>query len=292
MRKAPFLIGLLAIFVLIGCGVSDKLISESQQRIDALKEKGVPDSSLSEAIVYLYAARDAKKRGNTGLANKSADSMQVLIAKAEDQYTKDMKRLRPYVDSMRQELQKGKEALSGLHEKRLDSMIAVVDSFARINWLLQAEAKVNETMDLLPRLKFDQKRAAELRTRIPGAWTCTNVTKHSQDNTVHAVEKKVFTFNKDGSPTFVEKKSGKSSPFLKEDWEFRSYGTYDLLGDTIHLFVDRFASVKQNFTELHNRDGKKVWEEKPGPQYDSSITDGSQNRYITYHNLKLDFERN
>lgn len=287
-----FSASLIALIMVIGCGVSKKALSDAEQRIESLRQKGVPDSSLSRAMVFLYQARDAKKRGNVGLAKMSQDSLRYLVAQAEAQYIKDMERLRPYIDSIRGEFAEKREEFTGLHRQRFDSLVGVVDSFAAMNWLLQAEAKAKEVVNFIPRLEFDQERAEEIKPKLPGTWTFTNVIKHSQDKSVHAVEKKIFKFRRDGSAEFIEKKKGKSGPFLKEDWEFRSWGKWDALGDTVHVLVDRFSSVKQDFEELHKKDGKKVWEKKPGPRYDSTITDNSQNRYITYQDLKLDFVKN
>jgi len=103
------------------------------------------------------------------------------------------------------------------------------------------------------------------------------------------MEKKVFIFNKDGSAKLVESKKGQSSQVLKEDYEFNSYGTYDLLGDTIMIFIKRFASVKQNFENQVDKNGKKVWETQKQPTYDSTITDGSQDRWIPFTEMQADF---
>jgi hypothetical protein len=45
------------------------------------------------------------------------------------------------------------------------------------------------------------------------------------------------------------------------------------------------------FKRLHKIDGKEVWKDEPGPTYDSAITDGSQDRYVTYDDLKMDFKK-
>ena len=117
------------------------------------------------------------------------------------------------------------------------------------------------------------------------------------DNFVgHGAVQKIFTFGRDNKVTLIEKKKGQSGPFLREDWEFRSWGTYDMFGDTIHLFINRFASVRQNFQRLYvEKEGdkitKKTWKNEPQETYDSLITDGSQDRYITYPDLKGDFVR-
>ncbi|MFW6221217.1 MAG: hypothetical protein ACOC4C_02025 [Fibrobacterota bacterium] len=291
MKRFVVLLSLTALIAFIGCGVSDSKLADAEKRIESLLERGVPDSLLSRAKVFIYQAREAKKRGDGSLARMSADSMEVLLQQAEDNYAKDLERLRPYIDSLKGVFNDTRQELSGLQEKRLDSLEAVVDSFAQMNWLLQAEAKAKEIVAYLPELKQAEEKAAELRNKVLGTWVCTNVTKKKTDPTVNAVEKKIFTFNRDGSGKFIEKKIGKSGQFLKEDWEFRSWGSFDLFADTVHLLVDRFAAVKQDFTELKKVDGKPKWVTTSHPTYDSTITDGSQNRYINYDDLLADFKR-
>lgn len=294
MKRACWLVSALClsgIFVFVGCGVSKRTLEDAERRINVLKEKGVPDSSLSSAVVQLYQAKDAKERGNVGLAKKAADSMLHLIAQAEARYEEDMKRLRPYLDSLKIVFRKAQAELSGLQQKRLDSLVGVVDSFYHMGWLLQAEAHANKLVDYLPTLKLDEEIANEKWPKVRGTWICKTKSKHAEDKTVNAVEQKIFRFNGDSSAMFVEKKSGKSTPYFKEDWEFRSWGKWGMQGDTIRVFVDRFAAVKQNFEEFHKdkESGKKYWKTITHPTYDSTITDGSQDRFITLHDLKQDF---
>jgi hypothetical protein len=288
-RVVLIAIGLSALIAASGCSVSKRSLKDAEQRISALLEKGVPDSSLSRAKVFLYQAKDAKGRGDRGIARAAADSMSIHIAKAEEKFTADMERLKPYIADMRAKFQRTGQQLSGLHKHRLDSLAAKVDSLTAMNWLIAAEAEANNLDTILPRLLFDQKRADELRSRITGSWVCTNKITHEVDKTVNGVEKKTFTYHPDGSGTLVETKQGKTSPFLKEDWEFRSWGNWDLYGDTVYLFVNRFAAVRQQFEEFHQQDGKTTWEKKNHPTYDSTITDHSQDRWISFGDLKTDF---
>ncbi len=287
-----FFFSLIALTVyLAGCGVSEKTLNDAQVRIEALQEKGMPDSSLSSARVLLYQARDARERGNRGLAVASTDSMLLLIAQAEEQYTQTMERLKPRIDSLRSVLEEEREGFSGLHRQRFDSTLAAIDSLMAINWLIQAEQTAEDLQERIPRLKSDEKRAREIAPKIRGRWVYSDVIKKESDKTINAVEKKIFTFGPSDSGTYLESKKGKTDQFLKQDWEFRSYGHYGLLGDTIHLFVDRFAIAREIFEELHKRGDKMVWEKKIGETYDSVITDGSQDRYITYQDLIADFKR-
>jgi len=292
MKKRFFAVALSlsVITLLCGCSVSQRTLDDAQSRIDALKAKGVPDSSLSTALVYLYQAKDAKQRGNKGLASLSADSMRILIAQAEALYSENLVKMKPEIDSLTFIINKAKAELSGLQVKKLDSAMKVVETFNQKNWIYQVESNLKTIVaNMLPQLKFNEARVKELRGRIVGEWVCTNKTKNDENKAINAVEKKVFMFNKDGSAKLVETKKGQSSPVLKEDYEFNSYGTYDLLGDTVMIFIKRFAAVKQNFENLVDKNGKKAWETKKEATYDSTITDGSQDRWIPFTEMQADF---
>jgi hypothetical protein len=294
MKKAFFIMvfALSVIALISGCSVSQRVLDDAQRRIDALKAKGVPDSSLSTAMVYLYQARDCNQRGNKGLARLSADSMRILIAQSEALYSENLIKLRPTVDSLIFIINKAKSELTGLQAKKLDSAMKVIETFSQKNWIYQVEANAKAVVaDMLPQLKFNETRAKELRDRILGEWVCTNTTKNSENKAINAIEKKVFAFNKDGSAKLIETIKGQASPVLKEDVEFDSYGAYDLLGDTIMIFIKRFAAVKQNFEDQVNKNGKKVWQPKKEPTYDSTITDGSQDRWIPFTEMQADFNQ-
>ena len=294
MKKAFFIMvfALSVIALISGCSVSQRVLDDAQRRIDALKAKGVPDSSLSTAMVYLYQARDCNQRGNKGLARLSADSMRILIAQSEALYSENLIKLRPTVDSLIFIINKAKSEMSGLQAKKLDSAMKVIEMFSQKNWIYQVEANAKAVVaDMLPQLKFNEARAKELRDRVLGEWVCTNVSKNSENKAINAVEKKVFAFNRDGSAKLVETIKGQASPVLKEDVEFDSYGTYDLLGDTIMIFIKRFAAVKQNFEDQVDKNGKKVWQPKKEPTYDSTITDGSQDRWIPFTEMQADFNQ-
>jgi hypothetical protein len=122
---------------------------------------------------------------------------------------------------------------------------------------------------------------------IPGKWVCRQVTDSKIHKQVHAVQTKTFYFYPDGRAKFVNEKKGQSSKNLKEDWKFISTGTYDCMCDTIKLFVNQFNIARQNFWE-RKKDG---WKKDEKETYDSTITDGSQDRWLEYKDLKLDFKR-
>jgi hypothetical protein len=290
------LLSLTALLIIVACGVSEKTLTAAEKKLDELKAAGVPDSTLSTVKVHLYQARDARERGNTGVAKTAAANMKRELNAVEEHYKTEINRLMPVIDSLRSVIRAARSGLSGLQLKKIDSMMVPVDSFANMKWYLQAYHHAQEIGNRIPEFNKNEEKSKEIKQKLPGQWVCTNVTKSKEVKGVHAVEKKIFTFGRDGKITLVENKKGQSGPFLKEDWEYRSWGTYDLFGDTIHLFINRFAAVRQNFNRLNfKKEGDKIvkkwWEPEINETYDSTITDGSQDRYITYPDLTADFVR-
>ena len=289
--KVLHLFGLTALIMLLGCSPSDKSLDNAQKRIDILRSKGVPDTSLSSPKVLLYQAREAKRISNHSLAWQSAKAARTAIAEAEATYENNLPRLKAETDSILSVASAVEQQLSGLQKHKLDSMKIKVDSFITINWMLQAHAKAVEIAGSLQQLKADEELSKTVRGVIPGIWVCETVIKGQDNKAVHAVEKKIFEFGKDGKIKLTESGLGQNGPVSKEDYEFLSYGTYDCKGDTIVLFVKRFNAVRQIMEKYLIEGTKKYWKKEPGPTYDSTITDGSQDRFVTYSDLKLDFKQ-
>jgi len=280
------------IAMVCGCAPNKKAIERAGKRIEALKSKGVSDSALAEAVVMIYQAKGASERNENSLARQSYDASLKLIAEAEAKYSDKSKSVQTTFDSLMAAINSGKAGLKGVALTRLDSMVRKADSFGTIGWIIQQEQSLRATADQIPSLKFNSERAEEVRPRVPGTWVCSQVTKSEADKTVHAVEDKVFEFSPDKTIKLTEKKKGQSGARLKEDWEFVSTGTYDIFGDTIYLFINRFKVNRQNFEEkFTDEKGKESWKKRSEPTYDSAITDGSQDRYIAFSDLKLDFSK-
>lgn len=290
MKKGSLLklLSFTALISVAGCSVSDKALEEGQSRIDALKAQGMPDSLLSPAKLYICQARDEKKRNNNSVANKAADSLKIILTQLEATIKTDLTRLAPEIESLRAQVVATRAQVSGMQTAKIDSMMHVVDSCVAVKHFHDGLAKINAVIALLPQIKADEQKSNEIKGKVAGTWTCTNITKHSEDKTVHAVEKKIFVFGNDGKCKFIEKKQGKSGPYLKEDYEYDSYGTYGFKGDTVYLSINRFAAVRQNFEKMIDVK-KKIWNKETHPTYDSVITDKSQDRYVAYPDLLSDF---
>ena len=288
-----FTAGLTALAALSGCGVSERRLDTAESRIDALREKGVPDSSLSRPLVYLYQARSEMKRGNSGPAKVAADSMELLIAKAESYYNDHVTQLGPTVERLKHNARTQAGELTGFQKVRFDSVAALVDSFVSIGWLLQAQARAEDLVALVPSLRFDEERARELLPRIPGTWVCSERITSSTIKEINATKEQTFRFGRDGSVEFTQKESGQQSPTMKVSYEFVNNGTWELAGDTIRLAIDRFRRVRENAETMFYdpKTGQRRWEKESKPPFDSTITDGSQDLFITFTDLQEDFVR-
>jgi hypothetical protein len=278
--------------LLVACGVSERTLADAEKRMNKLNEMGVPDSALSQAKVYFYEAKEAKRKNNGGAAKKAISTMNELLADLEAQYSKKFEDIQPVIDSIRTVANNKKQEFSGSQLHKVDSTLAVIDSLESINMVLEAHGVGKDLLEWLPLLERDEEIAKKLRKKIPGEWVCTNITKSSENPRINAVEKKIFTFYKNGKAKLVESKNGQSGPYLKEDWQFISEGSYNIAGDTIVLKIERFASIKQDFERMHMEDNgkKRYWKKEEGETYDSTITDGSQDRFIIYDDLVEDFK--
>jgi hypothetical protein len=287
-RSLLKLLSLTAIVSMVACSVSDKTLTSGQNRIDALKAQGMPDSLLSPAKLLIRQATDEKVR-NPQIATKAADSLKVVLAQLEASFKSIVPQLQADIESMRAQVSQVRSQLTGMQVAKVDSMMRKVDSLVNLKWYPDAAAKIMVVVSVLPQLKIDEQKSSEIKGKVAGTWTCTNVTKHSEDKTVNAVEKKIFIFNRDGTCKFIEKKQGKSGPFLKEDYEFVSTGTYGFLGDTVYLSISRFSAVRQNFERLFIEGKNRTWKKDPQPTYDTTLTDKSQDRFVAYPDLVSDF---
>lgn len=282
------LVSALAVFIVFnGCGVSQKKLDEAQSRIKALGDKGVPDSLLTEAKLFLFKANGAKKTGNTAIAKREMDSMMIYLERAEAECEATMKKLKPYVDSMRISIKKRKEGLAGLQLKFADSIVTFIDSFTNKDWLRQARDKCVMIDTLLPQLHKDEKAAIKVKPKMVGAWVSSRVPKRGYK----AVETRKFTFKKDGKFEAVEEMNGQTHEFLKEYWKFLSWGKWMMKGDTAMIFIEREKCTKQTFWNYKEKDGRKQWVKTDAPTYDTTLTSGSKDRYMTYGYLRENFKK-
>jgi len=291
LRLRALALPVIALTLIAGCGspVNEEILNKEQSRLDLLKSKGVPDNQMSFARVHLYSAREHVGKNNKALARKSLDSARVHLEKAEAFYNQEVATLGPKIDAAKSGADAAKASLTGFQVRKIDSLVRVVDSFKRMDWLLQSNNIAQELTALLPSLRDDEQKATRLKRQVPGEWVFEDRAKSVEHKEVNALTRKVFRFGPGNRVFLTESKKGQSGPAFKEDWEFNSWGTYDFKGDTIMLMINRFQALRQMFERYHGGEGK--WVKEPGPTYDSAITDGSQDRSITWADLTEDFKK-
>lgn len=274
--------------LILNCGKKGPTYEE---RIQALTEKGTPDSILADVKVYLYQYTSAKKFSQSGNIRLYGDSLKNGLAAAEGWFDEQMHKSGPIIAEQKKKLEEQKAQLSGLALKDADSMMAVADSLMKINWLLAARTKYDQIAEVMPIFLKNEEIAKELRPKLIGTWKDVHTLVPPEDSGLRfkAVDKRVFKFSKDGSFWSSEERKGQTTEFLKEDWKFISWGKFDLMGDTIYQFIEREKCEKQIYTQKNVKLNK--WESKANPTYDSTITDGKKDRFIVYSDLKLEFKK-
>lgn len=275
--------GMIALcIILVGCGVSDKDIKGYESRVTTLENKGVPDTMLTVPKVLIEQVKACKMSGNTRSCKKYNDSLVVLLGQVEAWYASKMEEFKPFVDSMHSALTAKKKDLTGMHLRAADSIFVIVDSFISQNWLLQAKHKLTEFADIFTILLDNEEKAKKVRPKIIGRWKSVET---PMDKNLKFVWTRNYNFLKDGTVKTHEKKKGKSEVGLIEDWEFYSSGKWDLIGDTIMIFIDKEKCTRQTYTTLKIKDGKEVWEKNEQPTYDTTFTEKTKDSYMTYDYL-------
>jgi hypothetical protein len=274
----------LLLSLIAGFGVTcGKKGPSMEERLKDLQAKGVPDSVLTDVKMHLYNSVNLAKIGQGVKAGLYKDSLKTGLAKVEAWYAKAMVDNKTFIEAQKKIITEQKSKLTGIALEDCDSMLKVADSFASMNWLIQARQKIEKINEFMPILLKNQERAAEIRPKLVGTWKDVHILRPPEDEegaNYKAVETSVFTFAKDGNFNSLEEKHGQTTPFLKEDWKFLSWGTYDLLGDTIYLFVNREKCEQQIFTQLNVKTNK--WDKKQQPTYDSTITNHKKDKFIVF----------
>jgi hypothetical protein len=275
--------------LLSGCGGGTKAIEEYEAKLKTLEASGTPDSLLSTIRVNIMQAKGGIKSNNGTLVRTSLDSLKATVAAAEKWQAEMTQTSKTHVDGLVTTLTGKKKDLTGLQLKQADSLLALADSLIKKGWYLQARRFVDELDTLMPFLIKDEATSKKVAVKLTGTWSLTK--KLTQD-AANAIEKKKVTFTKDGAFQMEESMNGKTSPYLKEDWEFHTSGKYSLKGDTILLSVQKEKCLKEIYWNLKTKGGKQDWvkNDKKKP-YDSIITNGAKDRFFTFEYLTEDFKK-
>ena len=275
--------------LLFGCGGGKKAVEQYEAKLKALEANGTPDSLLSTIRVHLAQAKGGIRTHNGTLVRTSLDSLKSITAAAEKWQAEVTLAAKTHVDGLVSTLAEKKKGLSGLQLKQADSLFNLADSLIKKNWYLQARRFVDELDTLMPVLIKDEAAAKKVMTKLPGTWA---MSKKHRENTANAIETKKVTFTKDGAFQMAESMKGKTSPYLKEDWEFHTSGKYELKGDTILLSVQKEKCLKEIYWNLKIKGKKQAWikNDKKKP-YDTVITNGAKDRYFTFGYLTEKFKK-
>ncbi len=293
MKKRTLLPAIALTAFLVGCsGVKQDQINEVSGRLDELTKTGLPDSVLLEARDAVFKINAAKSENDNEALKLNYELALAELAKADSILAQSIQDRKPVIaERLSNLLSSSDEQLKGLHRKAIDSLLTEASDLLEKNWVIDAESLVNEGDSLFEALKEQQVESERLRPRLFGTWKFRNVLSNSMDPEVDAVVQKTFVLRRNGTASFINTKKGKSGPKLKEDWKFESYGTWEMKGDTIHILTERFVCPRQNLWELKVVDEKEQWVLNAQPTFDDTITDGSQDRHISYSNLIEDFRK-
>jgi hypothetical protein len=274
----------------IGCGVSKKKTDDVAAHLKMLEQKGVPDSLLSDAKVLLIQIQSSKQYGGGASPEKLLDSAVKTLAFAEASFSATTKQLQPYVDSLRKTFAARMAGLSGPQMRVADSLIALADSSIKSSQWPEAKDKCVLISGVLSSLQADEKTAAEIKAKLVGTWTMSHAIKDKETH-ANAVEKTTYMFSKDGKVDCIEEKKGQTNENFKEDWKFQSTGTFALKADTALLNLTREKCLKQTYWSLKNNGAQPEWVKAEKPTYDSLITSGKKDRFVTFADLKANFKK-
>jgi len=305
MRFFAVFFALAALF-LAGCQSFDDLSSNVQERFAALEQKGLPDSLITPIRMAFTTAQMDSRRNRNNDALKNINIALEAVIRAENYLEKSLTETKPQVIASRNALAARAEAeLRGLHKADADSIIAIIDSFLKIDFVFRAQSVAAQLESGFAGMTAAQATADSIRPRIFGTWTHLDTSKHNFDRAVNAVSRKVFTFNRNGTGTFVSERRGQSAPNLREDWRFETQGTWDLRGSNIHLTATRWHGAEQRTFQLNENTG--VWGHMnhetnqfhnnvpiviPEDELTSDDPDlAKQNLFIGFSDLQRDFRR-
>lgn len=270
--------------VFTGCAPGEKKLAAAEAKIADLSAKGVSDSILSSAKVFLMQTRNFKRTGNGTYARNNADSLFATIKNAEAWLAMTTSTVKPFIDSVRAVIAERKKGLTGFNLKDADSLLSVVDTKIAKNLLPEAKVLILELDAYMPTLLADEQKSVEFRKMIVGTWRGEF---EPEQKGMTAIKKQVISFKDDGNFSMDESMKGQSSENLKEDWQFQSSGTYGIKGDTVLLSVLKEKCLKQEYQRQVN--GK--WVTDKMKTYDTTITNGSKDQFIVRSFLNENFKK-
>jgi hypothetical protein len=269
---------------LMGCGATDGKLNAADQRIEKLVRQGVPDSVIETAKMLVLNIRSAKKYGGGADPQKMYDSLMIMLNKTEESYATTTNSLKPKIVEQRAAFDAKRKTLTGMQLQEADMVMTKLDSLIGANKWPEAQKMCGSVDTTIQSLMLDEQQAQVVKSKIPGTWSGS---QHITGDGANATEKTVFVFGKDGKAEVTEEHTGKNSESNKSEWKFHSLGTYDVKGDTAFLTITREQCLKQIYWNLAD----KGWEKSEKPTYDSTITSGKKNRFITFAEIKKSYSK-
>ncbi|MCL2690290.1 MAG: hypothetical protein FWE57_10660 [Chitinispirillia bacterium] len=274
----------LTIFAVTGCG-NKVSIEEGKAKIEELSQRGVPERKMSTLKMYLFQMETAKKTGNSSIFRTYQDSLTTALRAFDAEMSELLENSGPFMDSLRAAAAEKMAGLKGLHLKEAEKGAVVVDSLMKTNQVLWARNRLEAFALDVDTLVMKQALADSLRPLFVGRWI---MEKESADRRFKVVERTEIHKRADGTLFIMEGKKGDTSEDSKEDWEFHTFGTWDLLGSVAMQSITRERRVRQT-AQWRDQSGK--WNTKREAPYDSTVTPGTKDRFASWDGLNKDYKR-
>ncbi|KMQ50926.1 hypothetical protein CHISP_2068 [Chitinispirillum alkaliphilum] len=285
--KRIFLSGVILIVTSLFAGCGQKITTEeAEARIAQLRERGVPRSEMTKISMYLNHMKTAQSIGNSREHRQYQDSLYNALNEFEDRMEILLEESALVIDSLRVAVAEKKKPLKEMHLEKAKELLGDIDSLIEIPMPLAARSRLTQFKQQLDTLLEMQNLADSLRRHVVGAWV---MEQESPDPRFDVVKRQEIHFRPDGSLYIMKRSRGRTSETTREDWEFQSEGTWKLRGDMAFKFIERDKRVRYNFRYLDQETNR--WITETQPPYDSTITDGSMDEFITYETLARDYKR-
>jgi hypothetical protein len=272
-----------------GCGKNlDTVLVEIGQQVDSLKAAGAPDTLLTEIKVLHYKAKNNVQRGNGREAQKQVAQMQEFIGKIKSQFAVTATSSKKSIDSLAAQFRTEAAAMTGDRVKVINRVLHEADSLLKANLMLKANSLLKEFAVSVPQLQENEKQAQLIAPKVIGAWRRLTEEK---DKKIGSDYKKTeeYEIARDNKFVITETMKGNQDETVYYDYQFISYGDYSLNGDTINMWVKRMKGYNKNKILVNEKTDE--WKSVGQPGFDSLVTDGSQDRFATYGELKQHFKK-
>lgn len=290
-KKTVIVVAVLSVIILVlGCGKGMKgEIQDLKTAIDSLKQSGAPDTLLTSVEVLWFKAESEQKRGKGKEARKALDEANVVLKKIEEKFATAASASQEIIDATSSKIKDQAKTLTGERAKIVDSIMVEVQRMVSEKKVLQANTLISELGAKMPELIKNEETAKKIAPKLAGRWKRVYIDK-DKDIGSNMTETTVYTFTRNGKFTLDETKKGKYNDYVMMDYKYYSTGDYTLNGDTVKLWTKTIKGFNKNKRAMNKE--KTEWKiMQDPPSFDSLVTDGSQDRFTTYSELKQHYKR-